>query len=480
MELRDYQEEMIAKTRKALRYHRSVLLQGPTGCGKTAITVYMMGSAAKRGVASMFIVHQGELLRQTSRALWRQQLDHGVIAAGYSRSKMPVQVASIQTLIRRLDDYPAPGLIIIDEAHRAAANSYRKVLEAYPKAMVVGLTATPQRTDGQGLGDLFGDLVLGPTPRELIDHPEQYLCDYEIFAPPSPVDVSNVKKRGGDYDKGELMEAMDRTTITGDAVAHYRAHADGKRAVVMCITVAHAESVAESYRLAGIPAETIEGGMSADQREAALKRFERGETLVLTNAQLLIEGVDVPSIEVVQWLRPTGSLIVWMQGNGRGLRPAEGKERLIIFDHVGNVHRHGLIDDERDWSLDGTEKKAGKGREREEPEVTIQQCGQCFALFRPGPTACPSCGADLPRKGLPSIEVVEGNLQKLDAKQIKANRKERNSELLPLIQMGIERAYKNPSGWAAYQWAQRREAEPTKADFVAAKRIYNMLIEERK
>ena len=147
--LRDYQQAMIQQTRDAMRQHHSVLLQAPTGAGKTAITVFMMSRAAEQGKRAMFIVHQNELLTQTSKALWRQKLEHGTIASGRVISQLPVQVASVQSLVNRMHLLKAPDLIIIDESHRAAASTYKKVLDYWPSARVIGLTATPQRTDGK-------------------------------------------------------------------------------------------------------------------------------------------------------------------------------------------------------------------------------------------------------------------------------------------------------------------------------------------
>lgn len=473
MKLRPYQQKMIDDTREALTRHQSVLLQGPTGSGKTAITVFMMQRAAERGISSMFLVHQGELLRQTSKALWEQKLSHGMIAAGKRQSKMPAQVASVQTLVRRTANYPEPGLIIIDEAHRAAASTYSRILDAYPNAKVIGLTATPARTDGRGL-TMFTDLVLGPKPRQLID--AGYLCDYEIFAPPSMADVGSIKTTMGDYNKKELESAMDKPTITGDAVAHYKTHAMGKRCVVMAVSIKHAEHVKAQYNAEGVPCEMIEGRMTDREREAILARFAAGETLVLVNVQLLIEGVDIPAIEVVQWLRPTQSLIVWMQGVGRGLRPAEGKERLIIFDHVGNVWRHGLPDEDREWSLEG--RKARKKKEDEDADVTVQQCGNCFHIFRPGPSACPACGAEIKAKKKTELQVVDGALEKLD---VEAERKARRQEqgaartLRELVELGVRRGMNKPASWSAITMAARAGRKPTPAEFSQAKKIYSEL-----
>lgn len=461
---------MIEQTREALRQFNSVLLQGPTGSGKTALTVHMMKSAAERGLSSMFCVHQNELLKQTSRALWEQKLEHGLIASGKVRSVLPAQVASVQTLVRRMDRYKQPKLIIIDEAHRAAASTYRRVLDYYPDAMVVGLTATPERTDGKGLGDIFETIVTGPTVTQLID--AGYLADYDIFAPPSQVDVSAVRKTAGDYNKAELQAAMDKPTITGDAVAHYKALAYGKRCVVMCVSIEHAEHVVAQYNASGVPAAMIEGRMTDREREAVLDRLASGELLVVANVQLLIEGVDIPAIEVVQWLRPTQSLIVWMQGCGRGLRPAPGKDKLLILDHVGNCQRHGLPDDEREWSLEG--RKARKRKADDEPDSGIQQCDKCYAVFSPGPTHCPSCGAVIERKQAREIQEVDGQLEKVDLEaERKARKREQGSArtLRELIELGVRRGMRKPAEWACITMMARKGKKPSNRDFKQAKEI---------
>lgn len=470
MKLRPYQQRMIDEARKALRRTNRVLLQGPTGCGKTALTVSMMGRAAEQGKRSFFLVHQVELLTQTSRALWEQHLEHGIIAASKRPSRLPAQVASVQTLVRRMDQYPEPDLIIIDECHRSAATTYQKILERYPRARVIGLTATPERTDGKGLDDTYGDLVEGPTIRQLID--AGYLCDYEIFAPPSTLDLSTIKTKMGDYDKQELETAMDKPTITGDAVATYRKHATGKRCAVMCVTLRHAEHVKDSYNAAGIPAEMIEGSMTNKEREAVIQRLRRGETLVVTAVNLLIEGLDVPGIEVVQWLRPTKSLIVFMQGNGRGFRPAPGKDRLIILDQVGNWRTHGLPDEDREWSLAG--KKKRKRKTDDEAEVNVQQCNHCFHIFRPGPSVCPACGQPVEVRKKAELEVVDGELEKIDIEAEKnARRREQGSArgLRDLVSLGVRRGMKNPSGWAVNVYAARQGRKPKPVDYQQAKQV---------
>jgi DNA repair protein RadD len=471
MKLRPYQMELIDKTRQALRAKRHVLLQAPTGSGKTAITVYMMGRAAEQGKTAWFLVHQNELLDQTSRALWAQKLEHGLIASGKRKSNLPAQVGSVQTLVRRMDRYSEPDLIIIDECHRSASATYQRIIEEYPNALVIGLTATPQRTDGKGLSHTYGAMVQGPTIRQLID--AGYLCDYEIFAPPSALDLSEVKTKMGDFDKKQLEQEVDKPTITGDAVATYRKHADGKRAAVMCVSIRHAEHVRDSYLAAGVPAEMLEGKMTNKERESVINRLRTGETLIVTAVNLLIEGLDVPNIEVIQWLRPTQSLIVFMQGNGRGFRVADGKEKLIILDQVANYKRHGLPDDDREWSLEG-KKKSRKPKEDEEGDVNIQQCKHCFHIFRPGVAACPSCGQPVVVREKADIEVVDGELERIDVTALRKQAKQEQGQardLKELVQLGQRRGMKNAAIWAAHVYAARSGRKATAEDFSTAKRV---------
>lgn len=435
----------------------------PTGAGKTAVTVFMMQRAYELGKRALFIVHQNELLTQTSKALWLQKLEHGMIASGKARSKLPVQVASVQTLVNRLSDYEPWDLIVIDEAHRSAANTYKTVLKAYPKAKVIGLTATPARTDGQGLKDLFQTLVEAPNIRELIE--AGYLCNYDLYAPPINVDLTEVKITAGDYNKGQLETAMDKPKITGDAVEHYLKIGKNKRCVVMCVTINHAHHVAEQYKNAGISAAVIEGTMTNKERESIINYFKSGKIKVLTNVQLLIEGLDVPSIEIVQWLRPTQSLIVWMQGNGRGFRQSEGKDRLLILDHVNNCQRHGLPDQDRIWSLDARKKRTRQSSD--ESDIQIKICEKCFHTFKAGLLTCPKCGTEQ-QPYIRKIEEVDGELKKVEKMEQK---KEQGSArtLYDLVQIGLKRNMNNPTAWAANVYAARQGRKPNHNDYQQAK-----------
>lgn len=447
--LRDYQVDMINRTRDALRQHQRVVLQAPTGAGKTAIACYMMAEAKRKGLSSFFLVHQNELLKQTSKTLWHNKIEHGLIAAGKSRSPHDVQLASVMTLKNRMSQYKDPALIIIDEAHRALAPSYLDIAEAYPNAKIVGLTATPRRTDGKGLGHLFEDIVDGPSIQHLIN--EGFLCDYDLFGVPVDMDVSKVKTTRGDYDTAQLEEVANKPTITGDAIAHYKRLARGRKCVVLCVSIKHAEDVARQYNQAGIKAMAIHG--KSTNRDEILGQFENGDVDVITSVQLLVEGVDIPSIGAVQFLRPTQSLVVYMQGIGRGLRPHHNKDKLIVLDHVGNVSRHGLPCDPRSWSL-ADKKKGKRGANDNEPRLSVQLCPQCHHTFKSGVHECPFCGTPVEFKER-VLEVVDGELERIAKAQREheektARRREvgmaRSVE--ELTEIGKRRGMRYPHAWA--------------------------------
>lgn len=479
IKLRDYQHDLISRTREALRVNQRVLMQAPTGAGKTALACTMIGNAVERGLSAMFLVHQNELLNQTSKAMWHNQLAHGMIRAGRQKTPHNVQLASIMTLRNRLEQYQEPQLIIIDEAHRAVANTYQMILERYNSAHVVGLTATPQRTDGKGLNHIFQDIVHGPSIRFLIE--QGYLCDYQLYGVPQKADFSNVRTVAGDYSAGDIEREAGKPQVVGDAIDHYLKFAYGRQCVVMCATIHHAESVARAYSDAGIPAVAIHG--KTKNRDEVLEQFRSGEKKILTSVQLLVEGVDIPEIGAVQWLRPTKSVVVYMQGNGRGLRPHPSKDHLVILDHVGNWQRHGLPCEHREWSLEG-DKRQGR-READADAVGVQTCEKCFFAFRSGVTECPHCGAEVEFKER-KLEQVDGELEmvrkaaEVEREKIEARKEQgRARELRELVEIGMRRKMRSPHGWAANVFAARKRIN-ARTVFPRALQHYKELMAEAK
>lgn len=433
---------------------RSILICSPTGSGKTALTAHMLKTAASRSMASWFIVHRRELIKQSIGAFDKIGLRHGVIANGFSSDFEPLtQVCSIGTLQNRYMKYKEPRLIVWDECHHMGAASWEKIFKGFPNSYHIGLTATPYRMDGKGLGKYFDEMISGPSVSDLIE--DGYLSDYKLYAPANP-DLHGVKKRMGDYVKSDLAQAMDKPTITGSAIKEYKKHADGKRAVVFSVSISHSLHVVGQFRQAGVSAEHVDGSTPRDERDAALHRFATGKTKVLSNVDLFGEGFDVPSIECAILLRPTQSLSLYLQQVGRALRIHEGKERAIILDHSGNAQKHGLPDEERSWSLEGVDKSNKKSKT---DRVSITICPYCFAAQPSGLSKCQSCGYDLPTKDR-RVDEVEGDLIEVDPSEVRRQRKVEQAQaesISDLIAIGKQRGYKNPYFWAKNVFAGRQK-----------------------
>lgn len=454
--LRDYQIEMIDEARAALRSHRSVLLQLPTGGGKTAIAAHMLRSAGERDLRSWFICNRRELVEQTAREFAKQDIQIGFCAAGFPwLPAAKTVICSVDTLRHRHWRLTPPALVVWDEAHHVAAKTWAKLHESLD-ARHIGLTATPERLDGKGLRDNFDALVIGPTTLDLIE--AGYLSDYDVFAPRSP-DLAGVKTQAGDYNRKQLASVMDSRTIIGDAVAHYMRLAPGNRAVVFAVSVDHSKHIAETFRAAGIAAAHIDAKTHVADRRQIVEAFRAGEIKVLSNVGLIGEGFDLPAIEVAILLRPTQSLAWYLQMVGRALRPAPGKTKAIILDHAGNTERHGLPCAEREWSLDGQARKAAQ-----EGAGGTKRCPKCYHIHRPGPTSCPACGFVYPKATVEEIEVVEEDLVEVDktvARQAAKAEQAQAQTLDDLVALGAKRGYKSPERWAAHVYTARQRKRAT-------------------
>lgn len=451
-EPRPYQHELVGRTRDALRRVRSVVIQSPTGSGKSVLIAYMIARAAERNKGSWLICHRKELVKQLSEDLWAAGVQHGVIASGRTMTKDPVQVASVQTLVNRLDMLPPPDLLAIDECHHAAAATYLKIIDACASSRIVGLSATPVRTDGRGLDDIFQAIVPGPSVKELTDM--GYLSPYRIFAPNTKPDLTGIRKSGGDWARGALSAAVDQKHIVGDAVDHYLKLVAPGTCLVYCVTRAHARHVEAAYRARGVNARYCAGDTPKEERERLVEGLKNGTQPVLVSVDLFGEGLNCPGLTAVQMLRPTQSLTLYLQMVGRALRPEKGKSHAIILDHVHNCMTHGLPDDDREWSLEGRKKRA-KGSDGSVP--ALQHCEECFAIYAKG-GPCPLCGwmPDTKKGRLP--EHVDGELQEVDKAALRAQRVSEEREAFgrgfeAVVELAMERGYK--FGWAARRWSMR-------------------------
>jgi superfamily II DNA or RNA helicase len=454
---------------------RLFLLGDFTVTHNTVCFSYVSAGTSRAGKRVLIIAHRRELLKQISAALKSAGVRHAVMTGGYRGiPTAQVVVASVFTLAKRIAYFPAPDLIVGDEAHHFTPDStWGKVVNHFPKARVLGVTATPERLDGKGLGLMFDHMVMGPPVAELME--QGYLSRADVYAPSVPL-LTGARTRMGDYVVGDLEDAMDKPSITGSAVEHYRKLADGKKAIAFCVSIKHAKDVAEQFRQAGYAAHHIDGGMDERERDRVLKRFEDGEIQVLTSCDLVSEGFDLPAIEVGIMLRPTKSLGLFLQQAGRCVRPSPGKTGTIILDHAGNTHRHGFIDEPRDWQLTD-----GSVREKRDVVPSVRTCPKCFAAHRPMPV-CPKCGHAYELKSR-KVDHVDGELEltsRSDDVQKASAENDIQRRFSVLKSIGKSRKYGNPERWAFNVICGQEAARLSKMRDPVNRSMVNGLTEEER
>lgn len=485
--LRPYQDKGVNDIRGSyLRGKLAPLYVLPTGGGKTVVFCYVgLTTGSRLKVPSkpelgyrrvLILVHRIELLRQTSAKLFENGVEHGIINSKFTPNYAAnIQVASVQTLGPRIRKAKAQGgemarylwdydLIIVDEAHHAVAGTWSFIINSIrkenPKCKVMGVTATPIRSDGTGLGDIFDDIIIGPSIKELTAMGN--LVPSIVYAPAEKLDLSAVKMRDGDYDPNDLESIIDNSMITGNAVDYYRRLCAHKPAIVFCVSVAHAEHVAEQFRMAGFKSQSVDGSTEDAARRAILNGLANGSVEVVTSCDIISEGTDIPAVACAILLRPTKSLGLFLQQVGRALRPSSGKTHAIILDHVGNCLTHGLPDDDREWSLEGVEKLSKKKKDAE-PTILIKQCPTCFAMHKPA-TTCPQCG-HIYQTEAREVDQIDGELRELTAEDKLRIKQMRNKEVAKaktfeeLVKIGEARGYK--PGWAKHKWEARQKASQT-------------------
>lgn len=436
MQLRPYQQEGKNGIYQAWNEgHQNVVYVCPTGGGKTVTLASIINDHV--GAAAV-IAHRQELVGQISLALAREGVQHNIIAPtktvkmirqkhieevgkDFIQPMSTVCVAGVDTLVRRKENLQSwrmqVTLWITDECHHVLiGNKWGKGVEMFPNARGLGVTATPIRADGHGLGrhasGVFDTMVEGPTMRWLIDN--GYLTDYTIYAPLSDIQVDDVSlNKDGDYNQKQLKKAARNSHIVGDVVENYIKYAMGKRGVTFVTDVETAKDVANEYNARGVPAEAVDADTPADLRAAILKRFAKGELMQLVNVDLFGEGFDLPAIEVVSFARPTMSYSLYVQQFGRALRIMEGKTKAIIIDHVGNVVKHGLPDRVKQWSLDSKDKSPRTVDP--DDEIPLKYCVACTRPHERFYKACPHCGFAAEPEGRSRPEQVDGDLVELSA-----------------------------------------------------------------
>jgi len=454
-ELRDYQDEGIAKTRAAYAAgHRRVLLAAPTGAGKTTAFCYIILSALLRKRRSMVVAHRRELIDQASERLDDYGIDHGVIMARHPRwrPEAAVQVTSLDTWRWRGAGEQPFDFIVIDEAHRALGAGYVRLVETYPNAWVLGTTATPYRGDGRGLADMFDVLVRMARISDLIER--GWLVRPRIFAPSSP-DLSGVHTRHGDYVEDELAARCNRADLIGDMVTHWRKHAAGRPSIGFAVNIGHSQNCAAAFCEAGIEAIHIDASTPLDQRKIVLGRLKAGDPLVVWNVGILIEGTDLPPVSCIIQGRPSKSRTLYVQTGGRGLRAYPGKTDCIMLDHAGAWEMHGGLLRDDDVTLEGglVQRKTAND---DEADIDVKQCRQCYHIFEGRLKACPECGYR-PPIALPTAG--DGTLHEIDPDAQEAARKRELAgarDLAALLKIERARGYK--PGWAQHIWAGKQRA----------------------
>lgn len=395
MELYDFQRKAVDAARAAIG--ERPLICSPTGSGKS-----FMGATLVRemGVPTLWLAHREELIDQAAEELRDQGLSVGMIVAGRPRfPKCMVQVASIQTIVRR--ELPYAELVVVDECRHACAPNYIKILNLYSKAYRLGLDATPMRLDGRPLGDVFGKIIIAAYMDDLCR--DGTLIEPRVYAPPG-VDMSGVGMRAGDYDTKKLRAACDRPKLVGDIVETWQRRAAGKRTVAFAVDIEHSKHIVAGFKAAGVPAEHLDGKMPKQMRRDILSRIASGETLVVSQCALLIEGWNLKCLECAIMARPTASLCLYLQSAGRITRSCPGKTQATILDHAGNFLRHGRVTRRIEYSLTG--HIAFKAKE----PLGLRTCPECYRMFLSTRAACPECGHEMPVSERDMIESVEGEL----------------------------------------------------------------------
>jgi DNA repair protein RadD len=463
--LRPHQERAIAGLRHSLSLgHKRPMLQMPTGAGKTLTSAHIISSALDKGNRVAFCVPRRTLIDQTLREFEREGIAAiGVMQAAHLRtdSRQPVQICSAQTLARR--KRPDVDLVIVDEAHEMHRSILTWIAE-FPGVPFIGLSATPW---ARGLGKHYDDLLVPTTTRELID--AAFLSDFVAYAPSDP-DLSGVSTKRGEYDEDELADAMDTAEITADVVKTWLERGQNRPTIVFGVNRRHAQHICERFVAAGVAAEYIDGetpqGDDGEEPDPAgqtrrdmFARFRSGATKMLVSIDVLTTGFDA-DVRCIVDAQPTKSRIRFVQKIGRGLRTAEGKDKLVILDHAGNHLRLGRVTDIHQTHLDDGKKREGSAR-KEKREPLPKLCLECKAVLGYKARECSACGAQI--IAITEVREAEGELvelgaRKSGARQATAVDKEQFYAELKWVQR--QKGYKSGWCWNQYQARFKGERSP--------------------
>lgn len=434
MLLRPYQSKLLDECRAAYREgYQAPCIISPCGSGKSVMMAEMARSATMKGNRVLFLVHRQELCQQIFATFVKWGVEMTLC-----------KIMMVQTASRRLEKLTKPHLIITDENHHSKASSYRKIYDYWSDVPRVGVTATPIRLNGSGLGDVNDKLIIGPSVKELIAWGN--LSPFKYYAP-AVVDTSKLQIKRGEFVQTDIEELFNDKAIYGDVIEHYKKLSAGKQAICYCATIAQSKKMAFEFSKAGIPARHLDGDTPKTIRTKLIEDFRQGTIRILCNVDLISEGFDVPDCHTAILLRPTQSLALYIQQSMRCMRYQPNKTAVII-DHVGNVSRFGPPDMDRVWSLEAKKKRK---KATDEEGFNIKQCPNCFYVYDKAKTTCPNCGYK-PEKAERELEVIQNaQLVEVESKPMVLDYREPSDcrTLQELQELAKNRGYK--SGWAWYQ-----------------------------
>ena len=460
--LRDYQQETVDNIYQSMKQgNRRIIVQQPPRTGKTVIMAEIARKTTSKGNRVMFIIHRKEVLAQAKSTFEQQNVNMDLATMGM-----------VQTLTRRVNKLTEPQLILIDEAHHALSQSYRRIIDAFPNAYILYFTATPIRTGHDQLDQIADDIIVGKSIKWLTQH--HFLAPFHYYGL-GDIDRSKLRKQNGDYSSQSMDEAISHQ-IYGHIVHQYQRLANGKQAVVYCHSIESAKKVTEQFSQAGITAAEIDGGTDSKVRDHLVQKFRAQQLTILANVNLFTEGVDLPNVDCVIMARPTSSLALYLQFSMRCLNPRKGKTAVII-DHVDNFLNFGLPSSDRNWSEAIVTKDKRKTKSNADNGPAIAQCNYCFGTFyrdQAKNNCCPLCGHEL-KKENKDYKIVNVDLQEIKENQAVKHRKEMIKKILDdqvmanvanksvgqLHELKEFQAYAKlhgyQPGWAWYQFNNRRK-----------------------
>lgn len=423
--LYNHQVEFLNNIKQSIKNgNKRIMCVASCGFGKSIIIKEICDSAVSKGNNYMILVHRIELVNQLN--------------------ERGLKANMVQTISRHIEEQPDYSILIIDEAHLALSQSYLKVINHYKNAIILYFTATPKRLDGLNFSTIADDIVIGKSAKWLIEN--NYLAPYEYYAPKLLVDCDKLTTTNGDYTQSDIIEQMDKPKIYGDIFNEWNKFAKDKKTIVYASSLTHSKKIVEYFIEKGIKASHIDGNTPKNERDKIINDFKCGNITILSNYALIVEGFDVPDCECCIIARPTQSLVIHIQSTMRCMRYKPNKT-AIILDFVGNFERHGLPDDDREWSLEAIKRSRSKNTE---PKVLVRNCPNCFKVYQAKlGLICPYCKCEV-GKTKQEIEYDEKQeLIKVDAINRKKKRMEvgRSQTRDDLERIARERGYKRSWVW---------------------------------